>query len=71
MKEIIEFENPRYWETNVNCPWCESTNDLYNDVLDSIDNIHNQKILNVLDDNYLVNGYNVLRTFEHWNLKDQ
>ena len=40
MKIIIEFQNPRLWETNDNCLWCKTIDDLYNDVLNSIDNVN-------------------------------
>ena len=71
MKTIIEFQNPRMWETNTNCLWCETVDLLYNNVLNSTDDNYNQKVLDILDENYLVNGYNILSTFEHWNLKDK
>jgi len=71
MKTIILFENPRLWETNSNCLWCETVDILYNIALNSQDDDYNQKILDFLDDNYLVNGYKVLSTFEKWGLKDK
>ena len=71
MKTIIPFQNPRLWETNNNCFWCKTVDDLYNDVLNSTNNDYNQEVLDFLDENYLVNGYRVLSVFEKWGLDDK
>jgi hypothetical protein len=69
-KRLIPFDYPRAWENNPNCLMCNSTDKLYNKVLNEDDEYQIRKTLEFLDEYCVVNGYEALKTFEKNGFKE-
>lgn len=64
-KRIVPFTISGYHETSAGCSICQQIDDLYDFILNhDLTEIAKQTQLKFLDDNFLINGYQLLQTLE-------